>query len=270
VVKETTLIKLGGRALEDPQALDQFAREVAAHPGRVVIVHGGGSEVSAWSEKLGLAPRFVGGRRVTDPATLEVAVAVLAGLANKRLVARLLAHGVRALGLSAMDGGLTRVEPHPEADQLGAVGRVTAFDQVGLNALLAQGFTPVIASIGAWQGGLLNVNADDLASVIAGGIGPECFVLLSDVDGLVLGGEVVHDMSMAEVVRALESPDVTGGMRPKLESALGAMTSRTQKVWIGKWNGPGTLAQAVLGKGPGTHIHPGAGTLTTQAETAHD
>jgi len=241
------VVKLGGRALESRTALDELAKELPSRPGRAVLVHGGGPEVSAWSERLGLVPRFVDGRRVTDPATLEVATAVLAGLANKRLVARLLAHGVRAVGLSALDGGLARVEPHPDAAALRAVGRVTSVDAAWVTSLLEAGLTPVVASIGAWQGELLNVNADDLAAELAAALKAEGLVLLSDTEGLLLGGQVVSGLDFAGGEQALASPEVTGGMKPKLAAAHAAVAGGAQAAWIGTWNGPGTLSRAALG-----------------------
>jgi len=248
------VLKIGGRAFATPDTLDSLARELAARPGRTVIVHGGGPEVTAWSERLGLVPRFVDGRRVTDQATLEVATAVLAGLANKRLVARLLTHGVRALGLSALDGALTRVEPHPEAVVLGAVGRVTAVDAAWLTDLLARGLTPVVASIGAYQGELLNVNADDLAAALAAALSARQLILLSDTEGLLLGGQLVPALDQFAAARALQSPEVTGGMKPKLAAALLAIEGGAREAWIASWNGPGTLARLAAGSGPGTRV----------------
>jgi acetylglutamate kinase len=248
------VLKIGGRAFETVDALDALARELAAAPGRTVIVHGGGPEVTAWSERLGLTARFEGGRRVTDPATLEVATAVLAGLANKRLAARLLAQGVRALGLSALDGALTRVEPHPDAATLGAVGQVTSVDTAWLAELLSRGLTPVVASIGAFQGGLLNVNADDLAAALAAALKARSLVLLSDTEGLVLGGQVVAALDLAGVDNALARPEVTGGMKPKLAAARTAVTGGAREAWIASWHGPGTLARLAAGTGPGTRV----------------
>jgi len=247
------VLKLGGRALEGPAALAELARDLAALAGHAVIVHGGGAEVTAWCARLGLESRFEGGRRVTDPATLEVATAVLAGLANKRLVAGLRAHGVDAIGLAALDGGIARVVPHSDP-ALGEVGVVEAIDTSLLNALLARGLTPVIASIGAWGGKLLNVNADDLAARLAPALGAEALVLLSDTPGLVLGGEVVPWLDLAALEHALASPEVTGGMAPKLEAARTAVTGGAHAAWIATWTGAGTLPRLLAGTGGGTRI----------------
>lgn len=248
------VVKLGGRALESPAALAELAQDLVAVAGRAVVVHGGGPEVSAWCERLGLAPRFAGGRRVTDEATLEVAVGVLAGLVNKRLVAALRARGVNAIGLAALDGGLARVAPHPERAALGEVGVVEAVDGALLLDLLARGATPVIASIGQTDGRLLNVNADDLAAALAPALGAEALVLLSDAPGLLLQGELVALLDTPGIEQALASPEVTGGMAPKLQAARTASAQGVENVWIAAWAGAGTLARLLQGEGLGTRI----------------
>lgn len=242
------VVKLGGRALEAPGAAAELAAEIAAWPGRAVVVHGGGAEVSQWCERLGLAPRFVDGLRVTDGPTLEVAAAVLAGLANRRLVAGLRAAGVDAVGLSALDGGIADVEPHADADRLGAVGRVRAVRPVLIDSLLAHGFTPVLASIAARAGALLNLNADDLAGALAGALGASALVLLSDTPGLVLDGAVVSSLAPEELDAALASLQVVGGMRPKLAAARAALAGGARRVAIGAWQGPGSLAALAAGR----------------------
>lgn len=252
-IEAPVVVKLGGRALEAlaPEAL---AREVAPLAGRVVLVHGGGAEVSAWSARLGLEPRFVDGLRVTDETTLDVAVAVLAGLANKRLVAGLAAHGVPAAGLSALDAGIADVVPHPDAARLGAVGTVRGIAPAPLFALLAQGVTPVLASIGASQGKLLNLNADEIAGALAAAVRAPALVLLSDVPAVELDGSPLGRVTPAGLTDALAHPDVTGGMRPKLLAARAALAGGAGRVSIGAWQGPGSLAALVAGTAPATVI----------------
>jgi acetylglutamate kinase len=253
VTGEAIVIKLGGRALDSAGALAELAADLGALAGRAVVVHGGGAEVTAWCARLGIESRFEGGRRVTDAATLEVATAVLAGLLNKRLVAGLRAHGVNAIGLAALDGGVARVAPHADP-ALGEVGVVEGVDAGLLTALLARGLTPVIASIGAHGGRLLNVNADDLAARLAPALGAEALVLLSDTPGLVLGGEVVPALDLAGLDRALASPEVTGGMGPKLEAARAAVTGGARAAWIATWAGAGTIPRLLGGRGGGTRV----------------
>ncbi len=271
------VIKLGGRALESSGAIDGLAPDLAALAGRAVVVHGGGAEVTAWSARLGLSARFHEGRRVTDEATLEVATAVLAGLANKRLVAGLRARGVDAVGLAALDGGIVQVVRHADAAALGAVGTVVGVDATLLTALLAAGRTPIVSSIGAVDGALLNLNADDVAAALAPALGAATLVLLSDTPGLVLGGRVVSTLDRAALDAALAGGEVTGGMQPKLQAAAAAVDGGTPSAWIAEWTGAGTLARLVAGEeGPyGTRIVvavPGGATQTangSKEESAH-
>jgi acetylglutamate kinase len=214
--------------------------------------------VSHWCERLGLAPRFLEGLRVTDPSTLEVAVAVLAGLANKRLVAKLRSAGLDAVGLSGADAGIVDAVLHPDAERLGEVAAVRAIRTGFLFDLLERGRIPVLASIVSIDDGpggrLLNLNADDLAAAVAGATKAAGLVLLSDTPGLSLGGKWVPSLSPAEIPAALASPDVTGGMRPKLLAASAALAGGTARVHLGSWQGPGTLRSLLLGEGAGTTL----------------
>jgi acetylglutamate kinase len=235
-------------------AVHALAAEIASLGAPAVVVHGGGAEVSAWCDRFGVAPRFLDGLRVTDPATLEVAVAVLAGLANKRLVAGLRAAGLDAVGLSALDGGTIEAVRHPRAEALGAVGAVRAVHTGLLTSLLGLGRTPVVASIGDFEGALLNLNADDLAAALAGALAVRDLVLLSDAPGLVLGGAVVPRLHATALERVLDHPDVQGGMRPKLAAARAAIEAGVARVHIASWSGRGTLRALLDGKGEGTTI----------------
>lgn len=255
------VIKLGGRALSAPGAPEAFAASLARRSSNALLVHGGGAEVTDWCARLGIESRFAGGLRVTDDATLEVTAAVLAGLANKRLVASLRAAGVDAVGLSALDGGVLRVRRHPDA-ALGAVGVPAGADGSLLRLLLAAGRTPVLASLAADGGALLNVNADDAAAAIAGAVGASQLVLLSDTPGLVLDGRMVHAMDAAALEAALDSPEVTGGMKPKLAAARAALAAGVPVVHIAEWRGDDTLAAVEAGGSPGTRI-------TAAKEAAH-
>jgi acetylglutamate kinase len=248
------VVKLGGRALESAGAVAQLADDLAALRGRALLVHGGGAELTEWCRRLGLESRFVDGLRATDAPTLEVAAAVLAGLANKRLVARLRAGGVDAVGFSALDGGIAETELHPDADRLGAVGRVRAVNGELLGESLVRGRTPVLASIGACDGALLNLNADDLAAALAGALRADALVLLSDVPGLVLEGRLVARLDPEALDAALAGPQVTGGMRPKLRAARAALAQGVRRVHVAAWQGPGTLVAAVAATAAGTTI----------------
>ncbi len=246
------VVKLGGRALEAPEALGQLAADLARLPAARVLVHGGGGEVNAWLERVGSAPRFADGLRVTDPDTLEIAVAVLAGLANKRLVARLRAAGIDAIGLAALDAGVLECAPHSDSARLGAVGIAVGARPDVLRALFGLGLLPVLASVGHHGGALLNLNADDTAFAVAGALHASDLVLLSDVPGLVLGGEVQRTLTLAALDSALAGAEVSGGMRPKLRAARAALHAGVARVHIAAWDGAGTLARLLGGSGTGT------------------
>lgn len=258
------VVKLGGRALEAAGAERELATAIARLGAPVVLVHGGGAEVTAWCGRLGLEATFRDGLRVTDPATLEVATAVLAGLANKRLVAALRGAGVDAVGLSALDGGIVMAAPHADAATLGRVGAVQAVNETLPRRLLAAGSVPVLASIGDdGEGGLLNLNADDLAAAIAEALGARLLVLLSDAPGVVLDGGVRPSLDAAALDAALESPEVRDGMRPKLRAARAALRGGVARVEVMSWGGPDTLARALAGRGEGTTIEAGSGVAVT-------
>jgi acetylglutamate kinase len=248
------VIKIGGRSLEAPGAPEELAAEVASLSGEALLVHGGGRDVSDWCKRLGITPQFVDGLRVTDPKTLEVAVAVLGGLANKRLVALLRAAGVDAVGLSAVDGGVVEVEPHPDAATLGAVGQVRAVEPALLETLLLQGRTPVLSSIGALEGRLLNLNADELAASLAGALRAHTLILLSDTPGLRLDGVVVPTLAASELEETLRRRDVSDGMVAKLHAAGKAIAQGVAQVRIAAWSGPGTLKSLIAGTGIGTTL----------------
>jgi len=272
------VIKLGGRALERPGSEAELAASLLALDRPAVLVHGGGREVSDWSRRLGLEPRFEGGLRVTDAPSLEIAAAVLGGLANARLVARLRSAGVDAAGLGAGDGGLIEAAPHPDAARLGHVGVATGVRPRALAALLAAGLTPVVSSIGALDrtlgaagaldgtrgaagtlgaaGALVNLNADEVAGALAAALAAEALVLLTDVPGVLLGGTLVPAIGPGELAAVLASDDVKDGMRPKLEAARRALAGGARRVLITTWQGPGTLAGLLDGRLPATRITP--------------
>jgi acetylglutamate kinase len=252
------VIKIGGRALETPLAAHELAAELAVLSGEAVLVHGGGSEVSTWCKKLGIEPRFENGLRITDPPTLEVAAAVLAGLANKRLVAALRAEGVDAVGLAALDGGIVEARPHPAAERLGEVGTVADVHPALLETLMKQGRLPVLASLGEFQGRLLNLNADDLAAALASALHAGALVLLSDVAGVQLRGHLVkHVGHCDELDRLIADPEVTGGMIAKLVASRSALDDGVARVYIAAWQGAGTLRDIIGGAGLGTTLESG-------------
>lgn len=227
------VVKVGGSALADPGWLGRFATSVAGAADRLVVVHGGGPEMDDVSMRLGVAVERVAGLRVTTPEALDVAVMVLSGRTNKRLVSALLDAGVDAVGLSGEDGGLLLAEV---ADD-GALGRVGNVVRVRVELpvqLLGAGVTPVISPVSrGTSGGALNVNADDAASAVAVALGAEELLFLTDVDGVRAGGLVRSDLDVAEAASLVTSGEASGGMAVKLDAATRAIEGGVPMVRIG-------------------------------------
>jgi acetylglutamate kinase len=217
------VVKLGGSTLGEH---DTSLRDIAdAHREgtRIGIVHGGGAAVSQWLIRVGIEPRSVRGLRVTDQATLEVVVAVLAGLVNKQVVAELGALGVAAFGTSGADGALLEAEQY-DAD-LGFVGRIT---KVNAAALEAAPGVPVVAPIAVAPatGQLLNTNADTAAGEIACALGAANLIFLTDVAGVLdAEGKLIERLTAAEAQALIDSGVAAGGMIPKLEAAIRAASA---------------------------------------------
>lgn len=220
------VIKIGGRAQNDPRLARVLAACWHAAPGRVVIVHGGGDEVSALQRAAGVEPRFVNGRRVTAPEDIDRLRMALSGLANKRLVAALVAAGADALGLSGEDAALLAAEV-AEGGALGAVGAVRAVRVTVLRHLLAAGYLPVVSPLASG----LNVNGDDAAAAIAIALDADELLFVSDVPGVLPGA-------------------VTGGMHAKLGAAQRAAEHGVGRVRIG-------AAEMLTRADAGTIIVPG-------------
>jgi len=242
------VIKIGGGQVDDLHFLEglvEVIRDMADR--RMLIVHGGGKEIATWQERLGLEPHFVEGLRVTDAQSLQVAEMVLSGLINKRLVARLVACGVPAVGLSGVDGGLIRVErmSHPTGD-LGFVGRVVEVHPAPLEALLEGGLLPVISPISlGLDGQTYNVNADHAAWAIARTVGAESLVFVSDVPGVLVEGSALDHLEADQIEPLIQAEVIRGGMVPKVRSALAALAEGVPTVRItnleGLRSGGGTV-----------------------------
>jgi acetylglutamate kinase len=220
-VSEIVVVKLGGTTLaEQQQVLAEVAAVARKRP--IVLVHGGGKRMTEWLERLGVPTRFEGGLRVTDPAALEVAAAVLRGVVNSELVAALRDVGCDAVGLSGVDGGLLVAERIPE---LGLVARVVGLRRDLLDAILVGGQVPVVAPLARDEDGIVcNVNADDVAAGIAAGIGARQLVLLTDVDGVRdAEGRRLDTLTVAEAETLIDSGVIAGGMVPKIRAALAAL-----------------------------------------------
>ncbi|HSP14566.1 MAG TPA: acetylglutamate kinase [Thermoanaerobaculia bacterium] len=234
------VIKLGGSLLEDASrradALDEILK--AWNLGeQVVLVHGGGKHIDTVLSKFGIPKRTHAGLRITDDATLEVVVSVLAGSVNKMLVAELTALGVRCAGISGADAGTLMAEVHPPIDgvDLGHVGRIVRSDPRLLRAMLAQDILPVVSSVAQGpSGGLLNVNADSAAAAVAAAVGATSLQFITDVAGLLdHNGDVVPSINANDAHALLATEIVSGGMKPKLQAALGALAAGVARINIG-------------------------------------
>jgi acetylglutamate kinase len=227
---KTVVIKYGGAAMEDDALREEFARDVVLlkYVGlNPIVVHGGGPEISAYMERLGLPVEFVGGLRVSDKDTVEVAKMVLMGKVNKEIVLRLNRHGQPAVGLCGDDGSLFRVARRsaPGGEDIGFVGSIERVN-VGVIEHVASDYIPVIASVGAdREGNSYNINADEAAGAVAGALGAYKVIFLTDVPGW-LGDAEDRDSRIArastqQVREAL--PKLAGGMRPKLAACVEAI-----------------------------------------------
>jgi acetylglutamate kinase len=227
---KTVVIKYGGAAMEDDALREEFARDVVLlkYVGlNPIVVHGGGPEISAYMERLGLPVEFVGGLRVSDKDTVEVAKMVLMGKINKEIVLRLNRHGQPAVGLCGDDGSLFRVARRsaPGGEDIGFVGSIERVN-VGVIEHVASDYIPVIASVGAdREGNSYNINADEAAGAVAGALGAYKVIFLTDVPGWLRDAEDrdsrIARASTQDVREAL--PSLAGGMRPKLAACVDAI-----------------------------------------------
>jgi acetylglutamate kinase len=227
---KTVVIKYGVAAMEDPALREEFARDVVLlkYVGlNPIVVHGGGPDITAYMQRLGLPVEFVGGLRVSDESTVEVAKMVLVGKVNTEIVLRINRHGQPAIGLCGDDGSLFRVSRRtaPGGEDIGFVGSIDHVDVDVLNHV-ASDYIPVIASVGADRDGhSYNVNADEAAGAVAGALGAYKVIFLTDVPGWLRDpadpDSLIGQASTAEIRSALDT--LQGGMRPKLQACVEAI-----------------------------------------------
>lgn len=251
-MKPVSVIKVGGAVVEDEASLLLLLQEFSSLPGRKVLVHGGGRSATRLSARLGIESRMVNGRRVTDEETLRVVTMVYGGLVNKNLVARLQSFGVNALGLTGADVNAIRSHRRPpkemtmpdgtsEVVDFGFVGDVDSVDGSILGCLIEQDIVPVIAPLTYdGKGGLLNTNADTIASEVACGLAAQGYsVTLTycfEKRGVLYNAEdensVIPRMSEKDFHKLVEQGVVSDGMIPKLENAFRALRRGTESVVI--------------------------------------
>jgi acetylglutamate kinase len=232
------VIKLGGHEVEDPAFLSEFASVIKNLSTRVVIVHGGGKEISTLLEQLGIQPRFLDGVRITDAATLGVVEMVLSGAVNKRVVRHLVAAGVDALGLSGIDRGLIYAAKmqHPTVD-MGFTGTVVAVRYDVLFDLLQRDVTPVIAPICLGADSNYNVNADHLAGAIAAALKTEQVIFLTNVEGVLVNGQLMPNLTEEQARSLIADGTIFGGMIPKVQTALKALDDGVPRAVITNLSG---------------------------------
>lgn len=254
-MSEILVLKLGGTTLADQrQVLAEVADVARRRP--VVVVHGGGKRMTEWLDRLGVPTRFEGGLRITDPAALEVAAAVLRGVVNSELVAALRDLGTDAVGLSGVDGGLLIGQRLPG---VGLVATVVGLRRDLLDSLLVAGQVPVVAPLARDEEGIVcNVNADDAAAGIAAGIGARQLVLMTDVDGVRdATGAKLDSISAAEAEALIADGTIRGGMVPKVQAALGALSWDGAEAIIADASVPGSLGRALDDPTFGTRVSAG-------------
>jgi acetylglutamate kinase len=260
----TVVIKYGGAAMSDALLCEDFARDVVLlkYVGmNPIVVHGGGPEITRYMERLDLPVSFVGGLRVSDEATVEIAKMVLVGKVNTDIVQRLNRHGQPAVGLSGDDGQLFRVSTigGPEGEDIGLVGRVERVN-AGVIEHIAEDYIPVIASVGADRDGRShNVNADEAAAAVARALGAYKIMFLTDVPGWLRDpadpASVISECAADEVAAQLDA--IAGGMRPKLQACLDAIHGGVASAHIVDGRVPhSVLLELFTDAGQGTKIRP--------------
>lgn len=266
---KTIVVKIGGSTLGSHDTTIQDLVELQEKGARPVVVHGGGKTITDWLNKQGIASKFVRGLRVTDADGLQVVVAVLAGLVNKDLVAGLNGLGAKAIGLCGVDGRL--IEAKIKEPELGYVGEVTRINLAPLEAIISAGYIPVIAPIGSYDSELwqedaktsdlpltaascLNLNADTAAGEIAAALKADALVFLTDVPGINdKEGKLIESIDAAHGEGLIASGVVSGGMIPKVEACLRAVTA-IPKAHIVDGRNSNALVQVLSGTQTGTTV----------------
>jgi len=268
---QTFVIKYGGHAMGDPEAQRDFAEDVVLLKAvgiNPVVVHGGGPQIGAMLKRLGVESEFIGGLRVTDAATAEVAEMVLAGKINKEIVGWIAALGGRAVGISGKDANLviaekvTRTEPDRNSVierhvDLGFVGEPVKVDPSILKNLARDGFIPVVAPVALGEDGeTYNINADTMAGSIAGALGATRFFLLTDVAGVLdKAGDLQTDLDRAAIEAMKADGTISGGMIPKVDTCVAAVEAGVEAAVILDGRVPhGMLLEIFTRRGAGTLV----------------
>ena len=263
---KTIVVKYGGNAMIDDQLKAQVMEDVVLLSligVKVVLVHGGGPEISGLMEKLGKKPEFVDGLRVTDAETMDIVQMVLAGKVNKTLVNMLENKGGRAVGLSGMDGRL--IEAVQKDPRLGYVGEVVKIHPAPLTDLLEKGYIPVVSTIGCDRAGnAYNINGDTAAAYIAGALGAERMLLMTDIAGILRDkndpASLIPEITVDEAAHLREQGIISGGMIPKVDCCVKAISAGVRKVIIMDGRIPhSVLLELLTDEGAGTMVKSNEG-----------
>jgi acetylglutamate kinase len=231
--EEITLVKVGGNEVDDREWVARLAAALAGREDSVVIVPGGGKEVTEVQRALGAEPEWRDGLRVTTPEALRAVSMVLSGVVNKRLVSALVSAGADAVGISGEDAALIAAVP-ARGGALGRTGEVAKVDPRILLGLISQGFVPVVSPVSRGpEGEALNVNADDAAAALAIALRARSFLLVSNIPGVLRDGERLDEVSVAGVEELIGNGVASGGMAPKLRAAARAAAGGVAEVRIG-------------------------------------
>ncbi len=237
-VGKIVVIKYGGNAMENEELKNQVMHDIVLLwliGVKVVLIHGGGPDVSEAMEKLGKEPHFIDGLRVTDKETMEIAQMVLAGKINKTLVNMLESEGGSAMGISGMDGRL--IEAKIKDEKLGYVGEITKINIQPISDLLEKGYIPVVSTIGCdKEGNAYNINGDTAAAYIAGALNAKRLIMMTNVNGILEDqndpGSLITDITVSEAHELREKGIISGGMIPKVECCIKAIESGVRKAVI--------------------------------------
>ncbi len=259
-MKNVIVVKIGGSTLDSRDTTIEDIVSLQKQDKLLVIVHGGANLVTEWLARQGISTRFVHGERVTDAATLEVVTAVLAGLVNKEIVAAVNSLGGQAVGISGVDGAL--IQGKMKSREMGYMGTVVKVNTAPLEALLAAGFMPIVSPLSLHSFDrpddapqIININGDPVAGEIAAALGAERLIFLTDVAGVCdQSGKVLSRLSAGEAEALMASGVASGGMIPKINACLRALTSASiARIIDGRQ--PHALLKDLAGQGGGTTIY---------------
>jgi acetylglutamate kinase len=254
------VVKIGGTLIQEDDARTLLALQIGGlltSGHQVLAVHGGGAQITAFLKEAGIQPAFVEGRRVTSPQVLDAAVKVMAGSVNHELLAAFALAGVRACGISGIDGGcLLAARRNGGGPDLGLVGRIEHVRTDLFDALARAGFVPVLAPLAVSQGGqILNVNADEAAVACAAAWMADRLIFLTDVDGVRgADGAVLSELAVEEIERLIAGGVATDGMLAKLRAAQAAVAKGVPQVGIAPGRQPRILRRLLAGEAVGTSI----------------